>query len=70
MIISNWRGQKFQTLYMVLSFVYIILMNGSLKHDTKATDGGGLLLTFHTRVLGKVEGKGLQKRNGSRCMQG
>lgn len=44
-------------------------MNGPLKHDTKATDGGGLL-TFHTGVLGKVEGKGLQKRNGSCCVQG
>ncbi len=34
-------------------------MNGSLKHDTKATDGGGLALTLCTGVLGKVEGEDL-----------
>lgn len=55
---------------MVLSFVYVILMNGSLKHDTKATDGGGLALTLCTGVLGKVEGEDLQTRNGSCCEQG
>lgn len=36
---------------MVLSFVYVILMNGSLKHDTKATDGGGLALTLCTEGI-------------------
>lgn len=55
---------------MVLSFVYVILMNGPLKYDTKATDGGGLDLTFCTGVLGEVEGEGLQTRNGSCCEQG
>lgn len=55
---------------MVLSFVYVILMNGSLKLDTKATKGGGLDLTFCTEVLGEVEGEGLQTRNGSCCEQG
>lgn len=45
-------------------------MNGSLKHDTKATDGGGQTLTLCTGVLGKVEGEGLQTRNGSCCEQG
>lgn len=57
---------------MVLSFVHIILMNGSLKRDTKATDGGGLALTLCTGVLGKAEGEGLQTRNGSceQCYKG
>lgn len=41
---------------MVLSFVYVILMNGSLKLDTKATEGD---LTFCTEVLREVEGEGL-----------
>lgn len=50
---------------MVLSFVYVILMNGSLKLDTKATEGAGLDLTFCTKVLGEVKGEGLQTRNGS-----
>ena len=55
---------------MVLSVVYVILMNGSLKHDTKATHGGWMALTLCTVVLGKVEGEGLQRRNGSCCEQG
>lgn len=54
---------------MVLSFVYVILMNGSLKLDTKATEGGGLDLTFCTEVLREVKGEGLQTRNGSCCEQ-
>lgn len=44
---------------MVLSFVYVALMNGSLKYDTKKTHGGGLALTLWTEVLGKVEVEGL-----------
>lgn len=31
----------------------------------KATDGGGLAVTLCTGVLGKVEGEGLQTRNGT-----
>lgn len=50
---------------MAMSFVHVILMNGSLKHDTKVADEGGLDLTFCMRVLGKVEGEGLQTRNRS-----
>lgn len=52
---------------MVLSFVYVILINGSLKHDTKATDGGGLDLSLCTRVLGKVEGNLVVSRGKRYC---
>lgn len=37
---------------------------------TQATDGGGLALTLCTGVFRKVEGEGLQTRNGSCCEQG
>ena len=61
------EGGKSLKRCMVLSFVYVTLTNGSLKRDTKAAGGGGLDLTFCTRVLGKAEGEGSRMRNGSCC---
>lgn len=48
-----------------VSFVYVVLRNGSLKHDTKAADGGGLALSPFTVVVGKVEEKNYDRKWGS-----